>query len=155
MRVFGTSYRSRYIPIFDKEGNFKHLRRDSNGLLYDIPRKQYTRTHPYPTIKINNFGKIEPIKHFKALPREKSAILMMRRLGSYSINQLSQASGKSSSWIHKIIKQAQNLGSLPRLDNRKLPRKAILYSCKKKLISCFSAFQMWLPFILGEEEEPP
>lgn len=140
----------------DSEGNLIKFIRSKNGDgLYARPRKKYTRTHPYPTLKINDFGTVEPIRHQRALPREKAALIMLRRLGSYSINQLSKASGRSCSWIHKVLTDAKFVRSLRFMDNRKLPRKAILYTCRKKLISCFEAFKLWQPFILGEEEEPP
>lgn len=146
MRLHGSStYRSRFIPIYDKEGSLKHLRRDSNGLLYDIPRKKYTRKHPYP----------EQINHFKALPREKTAIIKMREKGKYSINQLSEAFGRSRSYVHKVIKSAQTFRILPLIDNRKSPRKAILYTCRKKANACLNWLQLWMPFILGEEDKPP
>lgn len=143
--IYGKTYRARYIPIFDKEGNFKHLRRDNNGLLYDKPRKEYTRKKPYPA----------HITHFKAELRLKSAFIQMRRLGSYSINQMSEASGRSTSYIYNVLKKAYNLRSLHKIDNRKSPRKTILYQCKRKLFSCFEAFKLWEAFILGEEDRPP
>jgi len=126
-------------------GEEKFVHSKYGGELYAIPRDPYTRSKPYP----------EHIDHFKALPREKTAIIQLRRLGSYSINQLSKASGRSTSWIHKILNDARRLGLLRKDDNRKLPRKAILLGAKKKLFSCFSAFKLWESFILGEGDEPP
>lgn len=140
---------------FDKEGNILKFVRKKGDLLYARTRKQYTRTHSYPTIRISESGNIEPIRHFKSLPREKTAIIKLRKLGAYSINQLSKASGRSTSWIAKVLNDARRLGSLVFRDNRKLPRKALLWNCRKSLKTCFDAFQLWQPFILGEEEEPP
>lgn len=139
----------------DIEGNILGFRRAKDGLPYSRVRKTYTRTHPYPTITINENGTIEKIRHFKAEPHLKTAIIKLRAKGGYSINHLSQASGRSTSYIFKILNDARALNIFHFNDNRKLPRRCALLNARKKLFSCFAAFQTWLPFILGEEGEPP
>jgi hypothetical protein len=99
------------------------LRRDwKTGDLYQIPRKRYTRTHAYPATTT----------HFSALPREKSAIIKLRNFG-YPIQHLAKVFGRSTSFIHKTLREARSFGLLKDTvyDKRKCPRMACLLGSRK------------------------
>jgi hypothetical protein len=88
------------------------------------------------------------------MPREKAAALMLRKKG-YSINQLSQFLGRSSSLIHQIVAFNQALGTVPRSDLRKLPGQTKKLSAQKFRFTMEKWVSAWLPFILGEVDRPP
>ncbi|MCJ7632708.1 hypothetical protein MUP77_10010 [Candidatus Bathyarchaeota archaeon] len=103
--------------------------------------------------KVNQ--RIKPF-HFKALPREKVAIIKLRNLG-YPIHHLARALGRSTSFIHKTLREAKLFGLLKDwiYDQRKCPRKARTWSTKRKLDSLLFHIKQWESFILGEEGDPP
>lgn len=103
---------------------------------------------------INKVVRSQPSIHIKALPREKSAVVKYRELG-YSINHISKAFGRSTSWIHKVLKRAESLGILRHTSNRKQPRLCLLRTCRKRLFLALSYMKLWEGWILGEEGEPP
>lgn len=88
------------------------------------------------------------------MKRENAAIIKLTRLG-YSINQLNTVLGRSTSYIHKVIKNAISVGALKFFDKRKStgPDRALKSKIRanqlEKLISA------WMPFILGESDRPP
>lgn len=137
---------------YDKNGKIERFVKDSNGLPYFVrdpikpskKRKPYTRKHPYP----NN------TTHFKPLPNEKASIIKLRRLG-YSITHISKALGRSTSFIHRIIKKAETFNKELRFDKRKLPSKYRLLQSKRSLKTLFSMLSKWEKFIFKEELEPP
>lgn len=130
---------------WNKEGT--HFVYDGRGGdLFHIPRKKYTRKRPYPATTT----------HFSALPREKAAIIKLRNFG-YPIQHLATALGRSTSFIHRTLKEARLMGALNDrvFDKRKCPRMALLLGSRRKLNSLLSRLSMWTLWILGAEEEPP
>lgn len=125
------------------------------GDLHGRPRKDYTRKHSYPLFQLIG-NKITPIRHIKALPREKVAIIKLRNLG-YPIHHLATVLGRSTSFIHKTLRNAKLFGLLKDriYDQRKCPRKARLLMTRRKLNSLLFYIKRWEAFILGEEGEPP
>ena len=88
-------------------------------------------------------------------PREKAAIVYLRRNHKYSINQLSLFFGRSVSLIHQIISFNRLLGTLPFSDERKLPNQTRLLSAQKFRFSMEKWISAWTAFILGETDKPP
>ena len=86
----------------------------------------------------------------KRQKREAAAYIMLRRKG-VSINQLSLSFGRSTSFVHRVLKAAH----LRFLDLRKWPTaiKALASSRIKKTMEKLVA--AWEQFILGEVEKPP
>jgi hypothetical protein len=123
----------------------KHLHRSKDdGCVYGFTRKQYTRTHPYPKGTV----------HVKPLQREKAAIIKLSKFG-YSINQLSNATGRSTSYIYRVIRTAITRGITHFLDKRKLPVQTRLAtsSRRRKILERF--MPLWEAFMLGETDKPP
>ena len=89
------------------------------------------------------------------MPREKAAIVILRRKYGYSTNQLADAFTRSVSQVHRVLKVNQALGALHLKDLRRLPGRV------KKLAAARQRWQLrfwmpkWLQFILGAEVEPP
>jgi len=83
---------------------------------------------------------------------EKRAYIYLRRKG-YSINQLSQYFGRSTSVIYRTLKKANHVLRL--VDLRKLPNSARHHfvGCQHKIMN--KLLPKWEDFILGEETEPP
>jgi hypothetical protein len=123
---------------------FHPARSKVDGCVYATVRKQYTRTKPIKS----GFFKI------KTLPREKAAIIKLTNKG-YSINQLSEVLGRSSSYIHKVIRTSITRGISHFIDKRKLPSTTRLMtsSIRRKMLRKY--LPGWLAFILGEVDEPP
>ena len=115
-----------------------------DGLLYGKPRKKYTRQHPYP----------ETIIRVKPLPREKSAIILLRKHG-YSINTISKALGRSYSYVYRTLRFNINIGNLRYFDMRKLPSKMRKWCSPRQWETLMSLWQKWEDWILGEGEKPP
>ena len=107
-------------------------------------RKDYTRTHPYP----KNTRRINP------LPREKAAIIMLRKKG-YPMNMLSKALGRSLSFIHRVLRTAITRRTLHVVDMRKLPGNVRLYCHNSRWRTLMRFMPAWESWILGEGEEPP
>lgn len=94
----------------------------------------------------------KPKHRVKFLPREKTAYLMLRNKG-YSISILSKVFGRSTSVIHKILKNASYV--VRHLDLRKIPagvRSRIRFFSIRRLMRLRP---QWEAFILGEGDEPP
>lgn len=119
-------------------------RSHKDGCIYNLPRKQYTRTHPYPQGTI----------HVKPLQREKCAVIKLSKLG-YSINQLSQALGRSTSYIHRIVKTAIIRGLTRFIDKRKLVSQTRLATSARRRIMLQRYLPLWEAFMLGETDKPP
>jgi len=119
-------------------------RNKKDGCVYGLPRKQYTRTHPYPQGTI----------HVKPLPREKCAIIKLSKFG-YSINQLSQALGRSTSYIHRIVKTAITRGLIRFIDKRKLVSQTRLATSARRRVMLQRYLPAWEMFMLGETDKPP
>ena len=115
-----------------------------DGLLYAIPRKQYTRTTP-----IKTGFKIE-----RSLKREKSAIIKLTNFG-YSINQLAAAFTRSTSFIHETIQIAIKRRIARFVDKRKLPSNTRLRLSALRCSNLQRWIKLWMPFVKGEVEKPP
>jgi len=125
-------------------GNVKIVTSKYDTLVYGCPRKKYTRSHPYPT----NTNRFNP------LPREKAAIIILRKKG-YPINMISKVLGRSTSFVHRTLRTAITRLTLRVIDMRKLPSRTRTYTSGfrwRKLLSLWSA---WEQFILGETDRPP
>jgi hypothetical protein len=120
------------------------LKRHNDGCVYGKTRKAYTRTKPIKS----GWLKINP------LPREKCAIIKLSKYG-YSINQLSDAFGRSTSYIHKALRTAITRGVTHFLDKRKLPAQTRLRCSliRQKMLTKY--LPQWMAFIFGEEDKPP
>jgi hypothetical protein len=123
----------------------RHASRNrKDGCTYNLPRKQYTRTKPYPTGTM----------HIKPLQREKCAIIKLTKLG-YSINQLSQALGRSTSYIQRVVKTAITRGLTHFLDKRKMVSTIRLATSSRRRAMLQKYLSLWEAFILGEGDKPP
>lgn len=106
--------------------------------------KKYTRTHQYPA----NTQRIKPQL------REKTAIIMLRKIG-YPINMLSKALGRSTSFIHRVLRTAIIRLSIRSVDMRKLPSQMRLRCSSIRWVTLQRYLPLWEQFILGERDEPP
>jgi hypothetical protein len=121
----------------------RHLNR-RDQLLYAVPRKDYTRTHEYPknTMRI-------PV-----LEREKAFVIKARNLG-YPTNMLSRVLGRSTSFIHRILKTAVQRLSIRKIDMRKLPSIVRLRCAAIRWNSLLKYWPLWEAWICGLGEKPP
>jgi hypothetical protein len=87
-------------------------------------------------------------------PREKTAILKLRKLG-YSVNQLSTFFGRSVSLIHRIVKFNEIIGAIPHLNLRTMPNRVRLLGAQNHRFTMERYIQLWEAFILGEVDRPP
>jgi hypothetical protein len=123
----------------------KKLRRSKeDGCVYGFNRKQYTRTHAYPKGTV----------HVKPLQREKASIIKLSKFG-YSINQLSHAIGRSTSYISRVLRTAITRGITHFLDKRKLPSQIRLATSSRRRKMLERYMPLWEAFMLGETDEPP
>lgn len=125
-------------------GNVKVVTTRFDRLVYAVPRKKYTRNHPYPS----------NTQRIKVLPREKAAIIMLRRHG-YPMNMISRFLGRSTSFIYRTLRTAIMRLSIRNIDMRKLP-SATRISLSGKRWRNFKKYMVgWENFIFGEGEKPP
>ena len=125
-------------------GNVKIVRTPQDVLVYGQIRKKYTRSHP-PT---------SGFKHDLSQPRIKATLIKLTQHG-YSINQLANAFGRSTSFVHKCVRTSILRGIAHFIDKRKLPSQTRLYtsSVRRKNLSKFIAG--WIAFAKGEVDKPP
>ena len=123
---------------------FHPTRSKTDGCVYAKVRKQYTRNHPYPTNTM----------HIKSLPREKCAIVKLTNLG-YSINQLSNVFGRSTSFIHRCIQTSIIRGISHFVNKRKLPSQTRLACSASRRRMLIKYMVLWEAFIFGEVDKPP
>ena len=93
------------------------------------------------------------------LRREKAAYLVLRKVG-LSINQISEAFGRSYSVVHRVLKKAERFGHnldvwCRSRDIRKLPYKARMFMCSFRRAQMLKLLSAWESWICGEGEEPP
>ena len=93
------------------------------------------------------------------MPREKTAYLVLRRVG-LSINQISKAFGRSTSVVHRILTKNERFGYnkdvwLRRMDLRKYPWQLKMRLCTMKWQTMLKLIAQWEQFICGEEAKPP
>ena len=123
----------------------KNLRRShKDECVYGFTRKKYTRNHAYPAGTV----------HVKPLQREKCAIIKLCKFG-YSINQLSQAIGRSTSYIQRVVRIAITRGLTHFLDKRKLPNQTRLATSSRRRKMLERYMPLWEAFMLGETDNPP
>jgi len=120
------------------------VRKGRRGLLYGKARKQYTRT----ASPASGFKMRSPLK------RENTAIIMLTKKG-YSINQLSKAFTRSTSYIYKVVRNAITRGTTHFLDKRKLPSTVRLRcsSIRRKTLDRY--ITGWILFAQGIGDKPP
>jgi hypothetical protein len=122
-----------------------HIHRNHNGLLFGKPR---------PLKRENNYSRVSTTNR-KSAPRERTAIIMLRRKG-YTYNQLSTAFERSTSYIYKTCRAAITRGTLPYRNFKVgVPFKTKLYCCGKRLGTLLFHFRSWLLFIEGTTDKPP
>jgi hypothetical protein len=123
-----------------------HVHKGHDGLVYGKPRKQSKRENRYCRTTATNR---------KTAPRERAAIIMLRKKG-YTYNQLASAFIRSTSYIYKVIRNAMNCGVVSFHDYRAgisdLTKKLTCNNRLGTLILCFSS---WIAFIEGAEDKPP
>ncbi|MGQ9624799.1 MAG: helix-turn-helix domain-containing protein [Candidatus Bathycorpusculaceae bacterium] len=124
-------------------GNVKVVYDKCGRYVRGMPRKKYTRSHPYP----------EHISRFNPLPREKAAIVILRKKG-YRIHELAKFLGRSTSFIHRVLSRNYLLG-LRRDDKRKMPCKTKKYWRFKRWAKLVALWEKWEMWILGEGDKPP
>lgn len=90
----------------------------------------------------------------RALPREKAAVIKLRRLG-YSFSQIAGFLGRSTSFVNRAIQSAYRLRSLSRYDLRKLQADLRKRSARIRLFSIEKYRHAWESWIIGEGEKPP
>jgi transposase len=90
----------------------------------------------------------------QTLPREAAAIIKFRRQG-YSESIISKGFHRSTSWIQKIIKNAERLGILHHIDYRKMPDQTRKISRALQWRRIMQWLPRWQKWILGEGERPP
>jgi hypothetical protein len=125
-------------------GNVKVINDKGGRCVRGWTRKKYTRTHPYP----------EHINRVKPLPREKAAIVMLRKKG-YPINMLATFLGRSTSFIHRILRFNVDVGNLRYMNMRKFQAKTRMRECGFLWKTLESLRVAWERFILGEGDKPP
>jgi len=86
----------------------------------------------------------------KFLPREKASYIMLRRLG-YSLQELSETFGRSTSVLHRILKRA----GFRLTDLRKLPARVRKLAHARRTRTMMFLARAWEAFMLGEGEKPP
>jgi hypothetical protein len=123
---------------------FANHRNRKDNCPYAKPRKTYIRNKPYPTHTI----------HIKPQLREKCAVVKLTKLG-YSTNQLAQALGRSTSYIHRIVRTAITRGLTHFIDKRKLPNQTRLRCSSIRRKTLIKYLPGWEAFILGEGDKPP
>lgn len=88
-------------------------------------------------------------------PRERAAIVYLRKNHHYSINQLATFFGRSASLIHGILNFNRLIGNLPFLNLRKLPTQTKRLAAQRFRQTMEKWIQVWESFILGDVDEPP
>ena len=117
---------------------FASTRNPKDNCPYAAPRKQYTRTKPIP----HGWHKIKPLKN------EKAAIIKLTNLG-YSINQIADPLGRSTSYIHRILRTQIVRGWMRKVDKRKLVSQIRLRTSAIRVNLLSKLWQGWLDFMYG------
>lgn len=88
-------------------------------------------------------------------PREKAAIIILRKRHGYTINALSQMFGRSASLIHAVLKFNRQIGNLHFTDLRRVPTQIKKNTAARIMRQLNFYMQKWESFILGDEDKPP
>jgi hypothetical protein len=125
---------------------FHASRNHKDGCIYNLPRKQYTRTHPAP-----KYG--YKIPFYK---NEKACMIKLRKLG-YPINQIAQFTGRSFSIVHKVLAIATERLGMRKLDARcgNTNANRLKQSARRWRIFEAKYMQGWLAFVEGSQDKPP
>lgn len=88
-------------------------------------------------------------------PREKAAIIILRKNYGYTTNALAKAFSRSTSLIHAVLKFNNQIGNLNLKDLRRIPTaiKKIGNARMTRQLNFF--MEAWQNFILGLTEKPP
>ena len=125
-------------------GNVKVVHDRCGRYVVGCHRKDYIRKTPYP----------KHITRFAPLQREKAAMIKLRNQG-YPTNMLSKISGRSTSFIHRILKTAVQRLSIRKIDMRKLPGQVRLRCAAIRWNSLLKYWPLWEAWICGVGEKPP
>ena len=88
------------------------------------------------------------------MPRERATYIKLRRFG-YTVSTLSEAFGRSTSVVSRILKVAEKRGVVWRRDLRKIPSQLRTRIKNVQWRMLMSTLRMWESFMLGESDEPP
>jgi transposase len=88
------------------------------------------------------------------LPREAAAIIKLRRYG-YSKSILAKARKRSTSFIQKILQNAEKRGVLRHFDYRKMPNETRIISRALQWTRIMRWLPHWEKWICGEGDKPP
>lgn len=87
--------------------------------------------------------------------REKTAYIKLRQKG-YTINAIAKAFGRSTSIIHRILRNAWWILHTKKLnDLRKIPRRVRELHAKYSIRTLMKYLPQWESWILGDEGDPP
>ena len=87
-------------------------------------------------------------------PRENVAIIKLRRLG-YSFSHIQALTGRSLSYLHRIIKTAVTRGTLKFFEKRTMPHQTRMFSKRFRMAKLMKFWVQWELYIQGEAERPP
>ena len=124
---------------------FHTYRNNLDGCVYAKARKKYTRTKPVKS----GWHKFSP------LPREKATITMFAHRFGYSTNLIAEFFGRSTSYVHRIVRTAITRGTARFIDKRISPNKTRLLAASNRRKMMEKYFPLWQAFLCGEEAEPP
>jgi hypothetical protein len=94
------------------------------------------------------------MRRVPVFPREKAAMVKLRRLG-FSINMIARAFSRSTSLIKRTIDFNSFAGNLRRLDLRKLPAYVKHLSAARLWGTWLRLAARWVDWIAGSGERPP
>jgi hypothetical protein len=96
-----------------------------------------------------------PLMRIKPLPREKAAIIILRRKWGYTVTALAAWSGRSTSYIHRILNKNATLGILHYGNLRKIPNR-IRQMAKRRMENNLRIYgEAWMMWLEGIGEKPP
>lgn len=112
------------------------------------------------TKEVHNKSFMYTRKRIPFCEREKAAYLILRRTG-LSINQISNAFGRSTSVIHRVLMKAEQRGTRflsvwgQRFDLRKMKGVEQARSTHFKWFKMLKLLSQWTLWVCGEGERPP
>jgi hypothetical protein len=134
-----------------------HVTKTKDGLTYGKARgSYYSAQHGYFLLpKRENRYSRYTLTNKKTAPRERAAIIMLRKKG-YTYNQLATAFERSTSYIYQVCRTAMNRGTLPYRNYKTgLTHMAKIITSGRRIGMLLLRFSGWLSFIKGEVEKPP
>ena len=88
------------------------------------------------------------------LSREAQVVVRLRRF-HYSQNLIASFLGRSTSFVHRILKFNRALGALRKTDLRKIPRRVRELSRMVQHSRLIRHWGSWEAYLLGEGDRPP